>query len=1051
MNRLPYIPYPLKKLTCALATISIIPTLWAAPEQGQIIGGQGSIDQQGKNTLIQQASDRLSINWQNFDIKSDERVQFIQPGESSIAFNRILSNKGSLIQGRIDANGQVVLINPNGIIFTETASVNVGALVASGLDINNEEFLNGEFTLNALEGTGGQVINSGLLNAAAGGSINLLGQQVENKGLISANLGHVNLAAGKEAVLTFERDGLIGVRVTEAVLQEELGVHAAVSNSGNISAQGGKVLITGSVSKNIFSQAVNVGELSQAKSAVVNQDGSFTLGAGADVVNSGTIEVGAGAAVILGENITHSGRISADNSAGDAGAIELNAAKTTLNQGTSQLTAKADKQGRGGDIKILGQQVGLLDEAQVDASGAEGGGHILIGGDKTGANSLINNADYSFIDEHAQVSTNGLGNGDGGKLIVFAEDSARIYGDLSARGGTNGDGGFVETSGLRGLEVSNSPDISAPGGKAGHWLIDPFNIEIVNSISLQPAKIRSSNTITNSIVTKSIFTSLNDTAQIGWNSIRNVLDNGTGGTVEIKTSGGAGTGGTIKVAADFDFASLRASDPQNGFNSTLILRADKNIEFADSVTYLRASANNRLNMQFNAQSGINFNRAALSTNGGNLNATTQNGSIASTGTLSTTRSGETLNNSGRLQFTAANGSILLNSLSTAGNQVSATSGRGGNAGTIVLDAVKGAINISGALNNKAGAHASDPLRHGNGAPLVFRAEEITTQGISTSANTSSFTVSKWANLGEFNSNFDCNLNCAGNLSIVGATDSSGINVNQSASWNVKGNTFINAGAKGNIKLDKSLNRFAQAGKNNSLQVRADTINIFSRYEFLLGDISAGTLELTSYSPISQVAGSKISVEGDAWINGAQLEIAEPTNDFKGTLNIYSDDRAANIADANTLKLGNIGSTQLTLNTQGEVQFGGSLTSQTQSTTITQRGPGAVSIMDSFSADGLRINLSSEISSGTLNYRGSASSAWSMAEGQQGLLNIADKTQINFNNFSYLNAVSGGQLIGPDANTTWQITGLNKGALSAVGFKTMEFSGMSTLIGGKDSD
>ena len=89
-------------------------------------------------------------------MNGDERVQFIQPHESSIAFNRILSNKGSLIQGRIDANGQVVLINPNGIIFTDTASVNVGALVASGLDIKQEDFLNSQFTLNALEEPAGR-------------------------------------------------------------------------------------------------------------------------------------------------------------------------------------------------------------------------------------------------------------------------------------------------------------------------------------------------------------------------------------------------------------------------------------------------------------------------------------------------------------------------------------------------------------------------------------------------------------------------------------------------------------------------------------------------------------------------------------------------------------------------------------------------------------------------------------------------------------------------------------------------------------------------------
>lgn len=268
-------------IAIAFAFQAIASSAVAGPEGGQVVGRQGAIEQIEKETRIQQASDRLSIDWKSFDINSDERVQFIQPNSSSIAFNRILSNKGSLIQGRIDANGQVVLINPNGLIFTEGASVNAGGLIASALQMNDQDYLNGKFTLGALAGSEGRIVNSGLLNAAAGGNISLLGKRVENKGLISAQLGSVNLAAGNEAVLTFEKNGLVGVRVTEAVLQKDLGVDAAIINHGEIKAEGGKVLITSSTSKDIFSKAVNVGELSSAKSVVVNDDGSFTLGGGA--------------------------------------------------------------------------------------------------------------------------------------------------------------------------------------------------------------------------------------------------------------------------------------------------------------------------------------------------------------------------------------------------------------------------------------------------------------------------------------------------------------------------------------------------------------------------------------------------------------------------------------------------------------------------------------------------------------------------------------------------------------------------------------------------
>jgi len=82
--------------------------------------------------------------------------------------------------------------------------------------------------------TDGVVINSGLLNAATGGSVSLLGKQIENNGLISAKLGSVNFAAGREAVVTFDNEGKVGVRITEALLESDIGVDPAVVNTGDI-------------------------------------------------------------------------------------------------------------------------------------------------------------------------------------------------------------------------------------------------------------------------------------------------------------------------------------------------------------------------------------------------------------------------------------------------------------------------------------------------------------------------------------------------------------------------------------------------------------------------------------------------------------------------------------------------------------------------------------------------------------------------------------------------------------------------------------------------
>ena len=253
-------------------------TVQAGPTGGQVVGGSGSIAQSGTNTTINQTTQNMAINWQSYNVNANERVQYIQPNASSVSLNSILSNNGSTIAGRIDANGKVILVNPNGIFFTPTSVINVGSLIASGLNINPADFMNGQYIFNEIPGSSGAVVNSGMINAATGGNVALIGRHVENNGLIAANLGTVTLAAGKEAVLTFDDTGLLGVRVSKEILQSELGVDPAVLNSGTITASGGRVLLTASVSQDIFSKAVNTNGIQQATSVVANAVGSFSLG-----------------------------------------------------------------------------------------------------------------------------------------------------------------------------------------------------------------------------------------------------------------------------------------------------------------------------------------------------------------------------------------------------------------------------------------------------------------------------------------------------------------------------------------------------------------------------------------------------------------------------------------------------------------------------------------------------------------------------------------------------------------------------------------------------
>ena len=469
--------------TLAAATLTMSASLCAGPEGGNIVGGAGSISRANNTTTILQESDLMAIDWLTYDVNVDERVHYIQPTNNSVSLNRIMSNFGSTIHGRIDANGHVILVNPNGVVFGENSVINAGGFIASGLSIDPDNFMNGDFTFSALEGTDGVVINSGLINASTGGSIALIGQQVENQGLISAQLGTVSLVAGREAIVTFDGSGMLGVQVSKEILQDEIGVDPAVINSGEITAEDGQILISGSVSEDIFSQAVNADALEAGSSVVVHEDGSFTLGGGADVLNTGVISVSGssgGEIVVLGQNVNSSGDIQANSETDStAGAIEIHSVDTTLISSDGRVTADAAN-GVGGDIKILGDLVGVEGQAFVSASGENGGGQVLFGGDITGANPQVRNASIAFVGEGTEIHTDAWGVGDGGNLITFAIDTTGIYGDLFSRGGQlGGNGGFIETSGLYGFEIFSAPNVSAVNGFGGEWLIDPVDINIV--------------------------------------------------------------------------------------------------------------------------------------------------------------------------------------------------------------------------------------------------------------------------------------------------------------------------------------------------------------------------------------------------------------------------------------------------------------------------------------------------------------------------------------------------------------------------------------------
>ncbi|MEJ1408770.1 MAG: filamentous hemagglutinin N-terminal domain-containing protein, partial [Candidatus Sedimenticola sp. (ex Thyasira tokunagai)] len=241
------------------AIIGMSGPAYSGPEGGQVMGGTGLISlPDAATTLIQQQSQNLAIDWQRFNVASNERVLFQQPSASAAVLNRILDQNPSQIFGSIEANGRVFLSNPNGIIFGASATVNVGSLFATGLDMSSADFMSGRYEMGLADGeSAGVVINRGIISAATGGSVTLVGGAVSNEGLIIADVGYVNLAAGRKAVVDFRGDGSIRFQVDEAVLGNPVGLDSAVSNSGEIRAEGGQVLLSGHAAQDVFTRVVN--------------------------------------------------------------------------------------------------------------------------------------------------------------------------------------------------------------------------------------------------------------------------------------------------------------------------------------------------------------------------------------------------------------------------------------------------------------------------------------------------------------------------------------------------------------------------------------------------------------------------------------------------------------------------------------------------------------------------------------------------------------------------------------------------------------------------
>lgn len=534
----------------------------ANPQDGVVVGGAASIISNGQKLDIIQTTDRAVIDWNKFDIAPDEHTQFYQPGSSSIILNRIRSTTSSTIAGKLTANGNVILVNPNGILFSKTATVDVNGLVATTADIDNHDFMNGSLDFNKTGNPNAVIENQGLISAKDSGLVGLVAPNVINSGVIQAKLGRAQLSSGDSVTIDFYGDGLLEVKASDALTSQ------SVTNTGIINAAGGTIAMTAAAARSTVNSVVKVsGELHAPSVGVRN--GKIIIGA-------------AGSNAVAG------------NKSADKG--KKTGVSTVLVDGVLDVTGQNPGE-TGGTITITADHIGILEGAKIDASGYNGGGTIHIGGDYLGMGETPT-ALVTLIQPNVEIKANALGNGNGGEVIVYSDDRTEFSGSIEAMGaGEDGNGGFTETSGKGNLLAMGTVRLNAGGrrGKAGTWLMDPADITIT-------ATTNSGNTGNPN------FTATATASQVSAASIKANLDAGTNVTIITSNDAYAGNG-DITVSSAITTTGT----------GSLTLSAYRNIGISAAITLQGGSLTLRSDNTGAGNGAIRvYGASDIATNGGNI-------------------------------------------------------------------------------------------------------------------------------------------------------------------------------------------------------------------------------------------------------------------------------------------------------------------------------------------------------------------------------------------------------------------------------------------------
>jgi filamentous hemagglutinin family protein len=560
------------KRTTALVPATLLATLvaHANPEGGVVVGGSATISAPDPQTLnIQQQTDKAIINWQSFDIGAGETTQFFLQSDTGVTLNRVVAGDNpSQILGTLKSNGTVMVINPDGILFGPNSVIDVGGLLATTSDIEDSEFMAGNYNFNMAGNPAASIVNQGIITAKDEGIAALVAPGVRNEGIIIAKYGKVTLGAANTFTLDFYGDNLINLVLTDELTGEVIDASTGmpledrVSNSGKISADGGSVVLKAATARKVVNSVIN---------------------------NTGVIE--ANSVGMKNGKIVLSAATAATKTEADAPVQKVKVSGTLK-------AAGAKPAEKGGLIAVTGEQIELL-TASIVASGDFGGGTILVGGDYLGGSATdqvmagygiereafaVATASNLSVDSGSTINTDAGTEGKGGKVVVWSDNHTDFTGSVSSKGGQGGgDGGFVEVSGHNTLHYDGLVDLSSYYGKAGTLLLEPLNV-VIGGTGSSGLSVSS---IVNALVTSNVIVTTGATgaesgditvaANITWasnnslslNAYRNIIAN---------------TGVTVKNTGAGDL-NLRADSSGTGIG-TVIANGTSMVDYSQSTGHV---------------------------------------------------------------------------------------------------------------------------------------------------------------------------------------------------------------------------------------------------------------------------------------------------------------------------------------------------------------------------------------------------------------------------------------------------------------------------------